>query len=111
MECDIEASDDTTAVLRLSGRLDLLTATRLRSVVDEQVAAGRTTIVVDLGALEFMDSSGLGALVAGLKTTRQADGDLRIAAPTDQVREVLELTQLHRVLRPHANVEAALSGA
>jgi len=111
MQCEIEERSPTEAVLHLSGRLDLLTANRLRSVVDEQVAAGRTTVVVDLAGLVFMDSSGLGALVAGLKTTRQAAGDLRIAAPTDQVREVLELTQLHRVLRPHPSVEAALGGA
>jgi len=110
VQCETEHVDDGRAVLRLAGRLDLLTANRLRTIVEAEVAAGRPTIVVDLGEVVFIDSSGLGALVAGLKTTRQASGDLRIAAPGAQVREVLELTQLHRVLRPHPSVEAALGG-
>jgi len=57
-----------------------------------------------------VDSSGLGALIGGLKTARQADGDLRIAAPTEQVATVLGLTNLDRVLRPFATVEDAVRG-
>ncbi len=51
-------------------------------------------IVVDLSETEFIDSSGLGALIAGLKIARKAGGDLCIAAPTQQVCTVLELTTL-----------------
>ena len=53
---------------------------------------------------------GLGALIAGLKRTRQSGGDLRIAAAGDQVETVLRLTNLDRVLRPHPSVEAASDG-
>jgi len=63
---------------------------------------------VDLSSTEFMDSSGLGALVAGLKTARQAGGDLRIASPSAQVQTVLSLTNLDRVLRAHETVEQAV---
>ena len=62
---------------------------------------------MDLSSTEFMDSSGLGALVAGLKTARQAGGDLRIASPSAQVQTVLSLTNLDRVLRAHETVEQA----
>jgi anti-sigma B factor antagonist len=48
-----------------------------------------------------MDSSGLGALIGCLKTARQADGDLRIAAPNEQVRMVLRLSNVDRVLRSY----------
>ena len=48
-------------------------------------AAGSNRVVVDLAETQFLDSSGLGALIAGLKTTRQAGGDLRIARPERQV--------------------------
>jgi anti-sigma B factor antagonist len=50
-----------------------------------------------------MDSSGLGALVACLKSARQAGGDLRIAAPSEQVTMVLELSNLDRVLVGYAS--------
>jgi anti-sigma B factor antagonist len=109
---DFEAdmADDDVAVIRPKGRLNMVAAPRLRSLVTETVNAGRRRIVVDLSDTDFMDSSGLGALIAGLKTARQAGGDLRIACPTAQVATVLKLTNLDRVLRPHTSVAGAFGG-
>jgi anti-sigma B factor antagonist len=64
-------------------------------------------VVVDLAAVGFMDSSGLGALVAGLKKARQEGGDLRLTGVNQQVATVLELTNLDRVLHVHASVAEA----
>jgi anti-sigma B factor antagonist len=72
--------------------------------VEETVASGETHIVVDLGQVTFIDSSGLGALISALKATRQAGGDLRIADVPEQVMTVLRLTNLDRVLRVHPTV-------
>lgn len=105
---DTRHVEDDAVVIRPSGRLNLLAAPQLREAVGRAVAEGRTDVVVDLGGTEFMDSSGLGALVAGLKRARQAGGDLRIAALTPQVQMVLRLTNLDRVLRPYPSVEEAL---
>lgn len=96
------------AVVRPEGRLTMVTAPDLRSAVADAVAAGRPRVVVDLSAVEFIDSSGLGAVIGGLKTARQAGGDLRIAAAGEQVRMVLQLTNLDRVLRAHGSVAEAL---
>jgi anti-sigma B factor antagonist len=108
IEFSTERRDDGSAVVSGTGRLDMVAAPQLRSLVTETVAAGSTRVVVDLGGTSFIDSSGLGALIAGLKTARQAGGDLRIARAGEQVRMVLELTQMHTVLRPYETVEAAL---
>lgn len=94
-------------VLDCQGRLTMTTAKTLREAVEASVEAGTPRIVVDLSGVLFIDSSGLGALIAGLKRTRQAGGDLRIAGAGDQVTTVLGLTNLDRVLRPYADVEAA----
>jgi anti-sigma B factor antagonist len=100
-------TDDRTAVLQPTGRLNMVAAPAFKSLVEETVAGGRTRIVVDLGAVTFIDSSGLGALIAGLKATRQAGGDLRIADVPEQVMTVLRLTNLDRVLRAHPTVADA----
>lgn len=110
MELDSRAVDPDGAVITPRGRLNMVAAPRLRSVLTETVQGGRRRVVVDLSATEFMDSSGLGALIAGLKTARQAGGDLRIASVTPQVAMVLQLTNLDRVLRSYPSVEAALGG-
>jgi len=102
-----DMTDDRTAVLQPTGRLNMVAAPAFKSLVEETVAAGQTRIVVDLGHVNFIDSSGLGALIAGLKATRQAGGDLRIADVPEQVLTVLRLTNLDRVLRAHPTVADA----
>jgi anti-sigma B factor antagonist len=87
----------------------MVAAPKLREVVAEAVAAGNTRIVVNLSGTDFMDSSGLGALIGCLKLARQAGGDLRIACVEPQVQMVLELTSMNRVLKPHSSVEEAFS--
>ena len=100
-------TDTSPAVLRLDGRLNMVAAPGLKNQLEELVSAGRTRIVVDLERVTFIDSSGLGALISGLKATRQAGGDLRIAEVPDQVLTVLRLTNLDRVLRAHPSVADA----
>lgn len=109
MEFNVENADDSTAVIRVIGRLNMVAAPRLRELVATTVTDGRTRVVIDLADTEFIDSSGLGALIAGLKAARSAGGDLRIARPTAQVITVLELTNLNRVLRPYASVAECLA--
>ena len=108
IEFETSTRDGGVAVLAARGRLDMVAAPQLRALVTETVGSGGSRVVVDLAETSFIDSSGLGALIAGLKTARQAGGDLRIAGAGEQVRMVLELTQMHTVLRPYASVEAAL---
>jgi anti-anti-sigma factor len=98
------------AVVRLSGRLDLASAGAVKSRITSTVSSGYSKLVVDLTHVPFIDSSGLGALIGGLRAARTAAGDMRIAAPCEQVRFVLRLTTLDRVLTPHTDVEAALVG-
>lgn len=112
VDVDVKRSEveGRAVVLRPTGRLNLTTATLLRQSVAAEVDEGRTKVVLDLAGVSFVDSSGLGAIVGGLKSARQAGGDLRIAAAGEQVRTVLDLTNLDRVLRPHGTVEDALAG-
>lgn len=101
---------DGVVILDVEDRLTAAVAPRLRSAVADLVAAGRTRVVVNLAGVTFIDSSGLGALVGALKATRTAGGDLRIAAAPEQVKQVLRLTNLDRVLRVHATAEEAFDG-
>lgn len=97
-------------VLSCTGRLTMASSRTLRTAVDESVQEGMPRIVVDLTLTSFVDSSGLGALVGGLKSARQAGGDLRIAGAPEQVRMVLALTNLDRVLTPYPDVAEASDG-
>lgn len=97
---------DGVAVIVCPARVSMAVAASFRDAITAAVERA-PKVVIDLGPTTFIDSSGLGALVSGLKTCRQAGGDLRIAAPGEQVRTVLRLTNLDRILRAHDTVEDA----
>ena len=97
---------DGVAVIVCPPRVSMAVAASFRDAIGAAVAEA-PKVVIDLGPTTFIDSSGLGALVSGLKTCRQAGGDLRIAAAGEQVRTVLRLTNLDRILRAHETVEDA----
>ncbi|GAA4785715.1 STAS domain-containing protein [Microbacterium gilvum] len=101
---------ESHAVISVTGRLTAAGAPALRAAVQELVDAGSARIVLDLAATAFVDSSGLGAIIGGLKTARNAGGDLRIAAVPEPVAAVLRLTNLDRVLRAHPTPETAFDG-
>lgn len=100
---------DGVTVLKLVGKLNMVSAPHLREVITSAVIAGNSRVAIDLTDVDFMDSSGLGALINGLKSTRQLGGDLRIASPTEQVQLVLELTNIDRVLKTYENAETAFN--
>ncbi len=108
MDLERDLPTPTSAVLRPRGRLNMVTAGDLKEVVDTTVAEGHRLVVVDLAETTFLDSSGLGALVGGLRTARTAGGDLRIARAPSQVTTVLQLTTMDRVFRNFASVDEAI---
>ena len=107
IEFDVRTREDGVGVVTPQGRLNMVSARRLKEVLADLVGSGTTRIVVDMAQTTFLDSSGLGALIGGLKSARQGGGDLRIARPTPAVQAVFELTNLDRVLRARDSVDGA----
>jgi anti-anti-sigma factor len=97
MAFDVENPEHSVTLMRLQGRLDAAAAPGLLARLTGAIAEGTTQFVVDLAEVPFIDSTGLGALVSGLKAARRVEGDLRLATPSPQVRKLLRLTTLDRV--------------
>jgi anti-sigma B factor antagonist len=96
------------AIARASGDLDLTTAPRLREQLVQVVTGGQPRIVLDLQAVDFIDSTGLGVLVGVLKRTRSQGGDLRLVSQRSGLRKILELTTLDQALPLASSVEDAI---
>jgi anti-sigma B factor antagonist len=96
---DVERRDGTTLVV-LRGDLDLATAPDLRETLVEVSDEG-ARIVVDMEAVEFLDSAGLGILVGGLRRARTRGGDLELVCSNSEVLKPLEITGLDRVFTIH----------
>jgi anti-anti-sigma factor len=100
--------DDRTVVVGLEGELDLWSAPRLKAVLCNQLAAGRTRLVLDLERVPFMDSTALGVMV-GVHRRLGEEERLAIAAPTPPLLRILELSGIAAGFPVFASREAALS--
>lgn len=104
-----EKSVDGVTVLGLSGRITLgeesnKLRTKLKSLVDE----GKSRVVLDLSEVTYMDSAGLGALVAGYTSAQNRGLSLKLASLSKRISEQLYITKLVTVFDVYDSVEEAI---
>jgi anti-sigma B factor antagonist len=97
----------TATVVRLGGELDLYNAAQVRSALDEACAEAPERIVVDLGEVEFIDSTALGVLIETRTKLKNRDGFL-LAAPGLETRRALQISGLDKLFTVHDTVPEAL---
>jgi anti-anti-sigma factor len=101
------SSRGKAAVLSVTGDIDMQTAGALRDRLTELQASGASYVVVDVSAVDFLDSSALGALVSAARAQAEAGGVLRVASPRPHVRKILQITRLMDVLGVADSIEDA----
>ena len=82
------------AVLQVTGEVDLYSAPMLRERIRELAAGGAVHLIADLSEVDFLDSTGLGVLVGGLKRVREDGGSLALAVRTSRILRVFQITGL-----------------
>jgi anti-sigma B factor antagonist len=108
---DIEVSDqDEYKVLRPEGDLDVYTVGSLRDALGAIVELESPKVVVDLDSVPFMDSSGLGALMGGVRRLREAGGDLAISCTREQHLKLFTITGFGEGVSIAPTVEEAAKG-
>jgi stage II sporulation protein AA (anti-sigma F factor antagonist) len=89
--------DGDVAILNLSGRLDMMSATELKSASREIVDKGSCKLVLNMGKVDFINSSGLGTLVSMLKDVRSSKGTMKLSNLAPYVKEIFDITQLSNI--------------
>jgi anti-sigma B factor antagonist len=95
-------------VIELDELFDAVVAPQFKKQVASLVDSSYVHFIVDMQACKLMDSSGCGALVACLRIVEKNNGDIRIARPSPQARDLFELTRLHRIFEMFDGIEAAV---
>jgi anti-sigma B factor antagonist len=98
------------AVLRIGGEVDVYSAPQLRDRIIQLRADGIRHVIADLREVDFMDSTGLGALVGSLKRLREQDGSLKLVTGPGRIARLLGLTGLDRVFPLSQSVPQAMTG-
>ncbi|ADU65345.1 STAS domain-containing protein [Desulfurispirillum indicum] len=104
----VEEQDGIIVVCVEGERLDAHNSVELKEYLQKLQEKGPQRVVVDLGRVQFMDSSGIGALVAGFKGLRAAGGDLRLCCIASPVEAIFQLTRLYRVFPIYGGRREAL---
>ena len=100
---------DGATIIAVGGEIDVYTAPKLRDKITELVADGVYDIIVDMEAVEFLDSTGLGVLVGGLKKVRAHDGSLDLVCTQERLLKIFRITGLAKVFVIHDSAEEALA--
>jgi anti-sigma B factor antagonist len=108
LEIDVTERDGYT-VLSPRGEIDFATGPQLKAAITDTLVAGRLHLVVDLLGVEFIESTGLGALIGGRRRARALDGSLSLVCAESSVLKVFRVTGLDKVFEIHETVESATS--
>jgi anti-sigma B factor antagonist len=96
-------------VLEVGGEVDVYTAPKLRERLVELVDGGARHVVVDLGRVDFLDSTGLGVLVGALKRLRAAGGTFGLVCSKEPLLKIFRITALDQVFGIFASVDEAVA--
>ena len=108
MQLNIQELGEIVKIEVQEERMDAHNSSDLKEQMLQLFDEGKCNLVIDLSAVRFVDSSGLGALVSGFKYASARDGSLKLSSLQPQVRSMFELTRLHRVFEIFTSVEEAL---
>jgi len=97
------------ALIRVGGEIDVYTASQLRETVVDLIGKGVSHVIADLRAVEFLDSTGLGAIVGGHKRLRTIDGSLVLAASPDRILRLFRITGLDQAFSLSPSVPGAIA--
>lgn len=109
MSFNFEIKNGKLVALLSNQRATVEISSKFKEEILSKIDEGNENVVVDLSVCEFVDSSFLGALVAGLKKATMKSGDLKIVGLKPPVKAMFELTRLYRIFDIYDNQEEALS--
>src|SRR5450756_3112057 len=111
MDLTLNVYSDTpgSTVVAVGGEIDVYSAPKLRERLIALVDSGSYHLIVDMEAVEFLDSTGLGVLVGGLKRVRAHDGWIDLVCTQERILKIFRITGLTKVFGIHESVDQAIA--
>jgi len=108
MNFDVSEKQKNIIVIKTPERFTVEVASEFKDILNNFVKDQKYKFVIDLSATKYMDSSGLGAIVSRIAATRANNGDIKLANPSKFVKDLLDLTQLMRILKIYKDKKSAI---
>ena len=105
----VDSDIGNVTLVELTGRITLGRGTEvLREAIDNVLASGRSSILLNLAEVFYIDSSGLGTLVHSNSIVRKAGGQLKLLKPREVARDLIQVTRLYTIFEVFDDEQAAL---
>lgn len=107
LKINTRSIDNLASLIDLEGEVDVYTAPQLKQQIIELLDRGVRYIIVNLTAVDYLDSTALGVLIGGLKRLRERDGILDLICPNPRIKRIFEITGLDKIFDIYATEEEA----
>ena len=101
--------NDRASLIDLEGEVDVYTAPQLKQQIINLLDDGVRRIIVNLSAVDYLDSTALGVLIGGLKRLRERDGNLDLICPNPRIKRIFQITGLDKIFDIYAGEEEAMA--
>ncbi len=109
LQVELKCASGATKIVRVAGSASMDSGNELRDRLVSMIEADTRHLILDLADLEFINSVGLGGIIAAHLRCRRADGEILLAAPQPAIRELLDVTRLTKLFSIHDTVDSALA--
>ena len=109
LKINMRSVSDNISIIDMEGEVDVYTAPQLKQQIINLLDSGVQHIVVNLDAVEYLDSTALGVLIGGLKRLRERNGSLDLICPNPRIKRIFEITGLDKIFDIYSTEVEAMS--
>ena len=107
IKVQVKESDGDAYVVELNGEIDVYTSPKVKDAIGELIDEGHYNLVINLEKVRYIDSTGLGVLIGGLKRVREYGGTVHLVCTNPQIKKIFEITGLVKIFGIYEDEESA----
>lgn len=108
IKVDVRESKGDMYVVELNGEIDVYTSPKVKDAIGELIDKGHYNLVINLEKVRYIDSTGLGVLIGGLKRVREHGGTVNLVCTNPQIKKIFDITGLVKIFGIYDDEEAAM---
>ena len=97
IKVQVRESEDDAYVVELSGEIDVYTSPKVKDAISELIDQGHYNLIINLEKVRYIDSTGLGVLIGGLKRVREHGGSVSLVCTNPQIKKIFDITGLVKI--------------
>lgn len=111
IKVNVRETDTETHIVELAGEIDVYTSPKVKDALGELIDRGVYNLVIDLEKVRYIDSTGLGVLIGGLKRVREHGGTVNLVCTNPQIKKIFDITGLVKIFGIYDSEDAAMKAS